>query len=251
MSRKHNREHAALLERLRALETASSEPESISTPDIILWCLAGVVAIGLYLAPEKNRLTVCLGLVGMALLATHPTLHLRWVNRASSIKGKIINSVVSIFFMLLLVVIYGRLVWPATPYYHNLTSAERTTFINTLTSQKEPREELKFLCPVTREDLCVIATDYLEMFQRAGWKTPNGGIERGMYGKSFSGITIAKRPDGGIADPNNPDIGLWVQQSPSLVTIESAFRAVQMPLKASADQALPEGMISVYFGPAP
>ena len=238
-------------ERLRALEIASSESESISTSDIILWCLAGLVPIGLYLAPERSRLTVFIGLISMALLATHPTLHLPWIKKASSIKVKIIKSVVSICFMLLLIVIYGRLVWPATPYYHNLTSAERTSFINTLKLQEQPREELKFLCPITREDLCVIATDYLEMFQRAGWKTPNGGIERGEYGKSFPGITIAKRPNGGTADPNNPDRGLWVEQSISLVTIERAFHAVQIPIRASADPVLPEKTISVYFGPAP
>jgi hypothetical protein len=98
--------------------------------------------------------------------------------------------------------------------------------------------------------MCVIATNYLERFQRAGWKTPNGGIERGTYAKAVSGISISKKPNPGTPDPNNPDSGLWVLQSPSIVTITRAFREIGVEIRQQADADLPDGVISVYFGPA-
>ena len=120
-----------------------------------------------------------------------------------------------------------------------------------LKSQKEPREQLKITCPSNDEDLCVIATGYLELFQRAGWRTPSGGIERGLYGKSVSGISIAKKPEPGTLDPNNPNLGLWVLQSPSMVTINNAFGSLHVRVSRLAEQDLPENTISIYFGPQP
>ncbi len=244
MSREDHRRYDALLQQMRALEKPSGQ--HLFRGGIALWCLAGVMAIGLYLAPDKTPIWVCLGLLCMAALATHPVLSIPWVRR----KHQIIRSLFAVFVMLSSISLYGWFVWPLS-YYHKLTQREKDQFMAVLKSQNVPREELKITCPSNDEELCVIATNYLEMFQRSGWKTPDGGIERGLYGKSVPGISIAKKPQPGKLDPNNPDLGLWVLQSPSIVTIINAFESVHIKTNRLAAQDLPDNMIAIYFGPPP
>jgi len=230
---------------------AAAKPESVSRGDIALWCLAAVIAVALYLAPQKTPLWTCAGLVCMAVLAAHPTLYLPWARNAANRKAKTSRSFFAMWGMIVLIVLYGWIVWPPVPYYRNLTQKEQEQFMDILKSQKEPREQLKITCPSNDEGLCVIATGYLELFQRAGWRTPTGGIERGLYGKSVSGISIAKKPEPGTLDPNNPNLGLWVLQSPSMVTINNAFGSLNLRVIRLAEQDLPENVISIYFGPQP
>jgi hypothetical protein len=229
----------------------AAKPDGVARGDIALWCLAGVMAVALYLAPQKTSLWTCASLVCMAALAAHPTLYLPWVRNATDRKAKASRSIVAMSGMMVLIVLYGWTVWPPVPYYRNLTQKEKEQFMEILKSQKEPREQLKLTCPSNDEGLCVIATGYLELFQRAGWSTPTGGIERGLYGKSVSGISIAKKPEPGTADPNNPNLGLWVPQTVSIVTIIKAFDSLNLKVNRIAEQDLPENMISIYFGPQP
>lgn len=52
--------------------------------DVVLWCLAGVTAVAVYLTPGKTPLWAFLGPFWMAVFAVHPTMHLPWVIRATS-----------------------------------------------------------------------------------------------------------------------------------------------------------------------
>jgi hypothetical protein len=65
------------------------------------------MAVALYLVPEKTPLSVFLGLLCMAVLATHPTMHLPWVIRATSKKEKEVRSLTAVLGMILLVGLYG------------------------------------------------------------------------------------------------------------------------------------------------
>jgi hypothetical protein len=243
LSREDHRHYDKLLQRMREQQ---KQPETISKGDIALWCLAGVLGVALYLAPEKTPAWVCIGLSCMVALATHPVLNIPWVTR----KYKVLRSVLGMLVIVVLVGLYGWFVWPPKPYYA-LTAGQHEKFMDILKGQKEPKETLIVKCPATSEELCTVATKYLEMFQRSGWKTPTGGIERGSYGKSFPGVSIAKRPQPGKLDPNDPDKGLWVLQSPSIITLRKAFDEAHIKVNWQAEQALPENTISIYFGPSP
>jgi hypothetical protein len=244
VSREDHRRYDELLQQIRAQQ---KPPETVTPGDIALWCLAGVMAVALYLAPEKTPVWVCIGLVCMAALATHPVLNIPFVKKRHSVS----TSGIAILLMLSLVAMYGWFVWPPRKYYSLLTKENIEKFSAIARKQTKPKETLIVRCPVTSEDLCAIATAYLEVLQKSGWRTPTGGIDRGSYAKSFTGITLSKKPQPGTVDPNNPNQGLWVLQSDSLVTIRDAFEALGMKTKISSEQQLPEDTICIYFGPAP
>jgi hypothetical protein len=217
--------------------------------DVTLALVVAIMAVLLVFLPPEDAKTTGFLLATIFCLGIYPVLHLadcglgsqrRWILRgiAAIIWG---GSVIA----------FGVRMWPPLPYYHKLSAKEKDAFMVILRSQKEPRETLIFRCPAGDEKLCVVATDFLEIFQRTGWKTPTGGIERGLYAKSATGISAAKRPSPGKVDPNNPDMGLWVLQSPSLVTVERAFKSIGMTAKGEAGQDLDDGVIAIYFGPAP
>lgn len=187
----------------------------------------------------------------MFLLAIYPIKHASNVMGGEPPKKRRIWTIALSAFSLALTIAIGIYVWPPLPYYQTLASRTREDFMNVLKSQREPKETLIVKCPTSSEELCTIATNYLEMFQRAGWRTPTGGIERGYYMKSFPGVTISKRPEPGTVDPNDPVHGLWIFQSPSMVTIQNAFHAVDIIPRQQADQQLPSNVITIYFGPPP
>ena len=203
------------------------------------------------LAPKIGRPITIAVLFAMAACLIHPIAQLKAVREAPSIKTKAWRFAGIMTLAITLVTAFGIYVWPPFPYYKKLTVTVREKFMSVLQSQKEPKETLVIQCPASNEDLCTIATDYLEMFQRAGWKTPSGGINRGSYLKSFPGVSVGKRPAPGNVDPNDPVHGLWVLQSPSLVTVKNAFRAINIIPNEKADQNLPDNTISIYFGSAP
>ena len=216
--------------------------------DVTLALVVAIMAVLLVFLPPQDAVTTGFWLAAIFCLGIYPVLHFadwglrsqrRWILRgiAVTIWGGAVFA-------------FGVRMWPPLPYYHKLTAKEKDAFMVILRSQKEPHESLIVRCPTGDEKLCVIATDFLEMFQRAGWKTPTGGIERGLYAKSIPGISIAKKPSPGTLDPNNPDMGLWVLQSPSLTTVEKAFKSIGMTTTAKAGQDMDDGVISIYFGPA-
>jgi hypothetical protein len=236
-----------------ALRPQSETPrERAHTVDLVLWFLAAFLALALFLAaPKLGQKFTFVALLAMAGCLVHPISQIPFVrNEKSAVKHT------SLFIGLwllpcVLIVAFGVFVWPPNPYYKELTLAGREQFMDVLRIQKEPKETLIVKCPSNDEELCTVATTYLQMFQRAGWKTPTGGIERGLYLKSFPGVTISKRPQPGEPDRNNPDVGLWVQQTPSVITIKNAFHQIGVEVRRDADQDLPENTISIYFGPAP
>jgi hypothetical protein len=52
----------------------------------------------------------------------------------------------------------------------------------------------------------------------------------------------------GIVQPTNPQSGLWVLQSASLITVEKAFKEIGLSTGQRADTGIPENMIAIYFG---
>lgn len=128
-----------------------------------------------------------------------------------------------------------------------LTGEQSTRFIEALSSQPPPREEVMIGCPTASEEACVFAAQFIDLFQEAGWVVRGNQVERGMLGKPDAGVLLMKRGEGKL-DPSDPWSGLWVQQSPSMQTLEKAFASVGIGTKQSAVARMPEGVIGVFIG---
>jgi hypothetical protein len=112
MSRQDDRDHAVELQRSRDLERAADFKQGRVEPkDILLWCLAGVTALALYVTPSKTPFWAFLGPLCVAVLAVHPAMHLPWVIRASSKKERGVRSITALLAVILLVSLYGWFVW--------------------------------------------------------------------------------------------------------------------------------------------
>jgi hypothetical protein len=75
------------------------------------------------------------------------------------------------------------------------------------------------------------------------------GIQKLNLPKPIAGIGLFKRGLGTYV-PSRPNSGLWVEQTPSLRTIERAFDKIGLKseLLPQADQTLPDGAVGIYFG---
>jgi hypothetical protein len=220
-------------------------PVSPNSKPIDRWLGLGVGIVGLmfWLLPKTpTTIITCLFLIlGMAI---HPIWHFWWIEHRTR------RRVGALIIFCIGLVLIGWASWSPSSYYA-LSYFEKRAFIAAIYHQKETKETLIVRCPNTDEAICVVATRYLEMFQRAGWKTPTGGIERGSYLKAMDGISIYKKPSGGVADPNNPDQGQWVLQSPSIVTLRRAFGKTHLKVTWGSESDSPENVITIYFGPVP
>lgn len=133
------------------------------------------------------------------------------------------------------------------PYPPSATAAE--AFLKELGSLPVDRERVRLGCAAADEQACAVTSAYLDLFVQAGWPLTSERVERVQLGKPRAGVVLMKR--GATTDPPPPGSGVWVQQSPSLVAIRSAFRKAGLPVSLAADATMPEGVIGVFVGPAP
>lgn len=146
-------------------------------------------------------------------------------------------------------VLFGRyLEWNL----RRLASKHREEFVRVLQSQSEPREAVKIGCPSNDEQTCVFAGNFLNLFKVAEWPLQFDSIKRLNLPKPLSGVALFKHGTGGY-DPSLLNSGLWVQETPSLTTIQKAFAKIGMKaqLQKQADVQMPNNLIGVCFGVEP
>jgi len=106
-----------------------SNKESISTGDLILWCLALVAAWVLSLARQKiGSAATALSLIGMAALLVFPIWHLPWVRASNSTPRKWWRFSGVFLVALLLDVAFGFYVWPHVPISIKVTFQDSPLF---------------------------------------------------------------------------------------------------------------------------
>jgi hypothetical protein len=230
-------------ELLQKMREPQKQSETISKGDIALWCLASVMAIALYLAPEKTPVLVCVGLICMAALATHPVLNIPWVTR----RHQGFRSTLAMVTMSALVGAYGWFVWPR-PHRHTLSQEEWNVFEKPLKEQKEIPEEISLICAGADEAACIYGTQFVNIFRDAGWKVKNNHVDRVTMEKPLSGITLFKKGKGKL-DPNNWRSGLWTEISPSLRSVAQAFENLGIEPELQNNPEIPDEGVVIYFGP--
>jgi len=135
----------------------------------------------------------------------------------------------------------------ATEFQREHFTVDSAAFIKALKAQTGPRYVVRIGCPPNSEEACVFAGHFLDFFREAGWVVEGNSIQRVQLGKPEAGILLVLHGTGTI-DPTNPHSGLWVLQSPSLVTITKAFAGIGLTAGQRADQGMPEGVVAIHFG---
>lgn len=133
------------------------------------------------------------------------------------------------------------------PWLH-LTADERQRFIAVLASQTEPRERVRLGCPAANEEVCILVTPFIDAFKRGHFIVENDRVERLTLGKPAGGVVLFKYGHADAFTPQDPDQGVWVNISPSLATVETAFAEIGINATSSADESLPQDLIAVFFG---
>lgn len=130
---------------------------------------------------------------------------------------------------------------------HRLTPEQKRAFVAALSATPAPREVIRLSCPGADERACILAGEFLGLFQSAGWKVLDDSVVRGQLGKPRAGIVLLKR--GVTTTPPPPGSGVWVEQSTSLIALQRAFAGLGMSIQQAADASQPEGAITVFVGP--
>jgi hypothetical protein len=248
LSREDHRRYNALLERIRVLESTTPKQEGVSTSDIVLWCLAGVMAVALYLAPDKTPLIVLIGLLCMVLLATHPALHLPWVVNAATKRAKGFRAAIAMAGTLLVVGLYGWNVWPSIKR-HPLTTQETKLFENGLKTQKGDDLQIQLACPPNDEKGCTYAGQFIRPIGDSGWNVQSV-VARLPLTRPMDGIMIYRR--GGDKDYmlKHYDAGGWFNNNePHLLAMQKAFQSIDIEPSGGTDPDLPDNVMMIYFGP--
>lgn len=161
------------------------------------------------------------------------------------------GSLASIFGLLLAVATMSMQRAPTTAPQSptELTPTQRQNFAHVLLAAPQPRESIRMGCAGADERACVLATQFLELFQQSGWSVVSNGVERVQLSSPRSGIVLLRR--GTSAERPPAGSGVWVLQTPSLLTLENAFGALGLPVNKAADAAMPDGVIGVFVGPTP
>lgn len=129
-----------------------------------------------------------------------------------------------------------------------LTAEQQAQFISRLEVQREPREKIRLGCAAFSEEACVLAGQFLKVFQEGGWAIQGNQVERVTLPKPLAGVALFKHGEG-QHDSSNAKSGLWVEQTASLVTLRESFAKIGMEVDTQADAQMPKGIIGVFIGP--
>lgn len=214
------------------------------------YTLAFVVAIMTLLVvifPPQTVESMLFWLAIIFVLGIYPASHL--VSHTLSDNKRFIYPL-AVGGWLCVVALIGFYKWPLLPYYRQLSDKETKAFADSISKPPAGAEQLRLGCPQTSEEICITAGQFLPLFQRAGWTVEGNQIQRLLLPKPVSGVALFRHGEG-TPVPSNPDLGLWIKQSPGLIQIVGAFKGLHMPPQQAADASMPDGVIGIYFGPAP
>jgi hypothetical protein len=215
------------------------------------WFLALFMALALLLlAPKMGRPITVVVLLAMASCLVHPIAQLSLVRDSASRATRAVRFTGLMVIAVVVIIAFGIYAWPPLPYYRTLSQKEIESFKTALGKAPPGAARIRLGCPQVNEEVCVMAGQFLPLFQRAGWKVEGNSLQRTSVQKPVAGVTIFQHGTG-TADPSNPDQGLWTLQSESMVQVTKAFTSLDMIPGRAADATMPEGILGVYFGPAP
>jgi hypothetical protein len=85
----------------------SKKETGIQQGDLVLWCLAGAVALVLWFVPDRTPKIAILGLIALAAFAVVAVLHLPIIRKAGTKRSKILRQCAGIAAVCVVVVVFG------------------------------------------------------------------------------------------------------------------------------------------------
>ena len=245
MANRKQRREAQFGRPLHPSQPEIQKPEAVEPKDVLLWCLAGVMALALLLVPTRSPIWVLIVLLAMVCLGVHPVLHLPWVRRARSKRTKVIRGALGMVLAVALVAVYGWLVWPAV-HRHTLSKAEREKFKAPLMGPQNPEMSIQLACAPGDEVDCEYAADLIPLFGEAGWKV-SGEVQRITLIRPPSGITLGLK-GGKPETERNWNSGAWTALTPTLEHVQQAFANIGIEPESTSGSIIPENQINIYVG---
>lgn len=191
MGKRRNRNNE-LLERIRQLETHAPVVDKISSGDWILFCLAGAMALALFVI-ERTPTNVAIVLIGILGLLLHPALHLPWVTRAAG-RTRIIRRTVSVLVAVVVVSGFGYSQWPK-PNKRHLSYSQMRTFEEKLTPPANEKAIIEIV-PISNDIEAYEFAQQLSLaFGIAGWDVQPKQLQTYIAGVTPLSLVISYKFD--------------------------------------------------------
>jgi len=218
---------------------------------------AGIMSIGAYVT--QSHLSTGWTIVALASIWACAVVALWNVLDVTGDKRharRVVKGALSVILATSAVVIFGREVWPrGIP--EKLNDAQRLKLVASLKASAR-REPITLMCPPSSERDCIVAGQFVSIFEEAGWQVNDEVVQRVFAGIPQSGLYFVLHVNG-KHDFSRPEQGLWTGASPAYISVIDAFsQIVEMdpdPFKRwfSTDrlvtgESFPAGQIGIYFG---
>lgn len=212
---------------------------------IVLWCLAGVMALVLWFLPSRNEIGTTIGLIALASLLVYPVLSMSYI-RLSTGGYSVTRRIFGMFVIAVAVFIFGLFVWPPAGL-GELSVAENNQFMNTLKTQGE-RIPVHIMCPPNEERECVVASQFISIFERSGWQVIGKKVDRVFNGTPRAGFYFVLHSTMD-PDPANSEgkTGAWTKIPRGYFTVKTAFDAL-IKTNMVVGASYPDGELGLYFG---
>jgi hypothetical protein len=225
----------------RRKERRASQVNSRS--EIIAGCMAGALTIVLLFKHDTVTWTITL-LVGLWLLVFAAALQLSPIRREHRTGHKVLNIVIAFLAISAGVTSFGFNVWPK-PGLGTLTASQRSRIATALKGTREPWL-VHLMCSPNDEKDCVVATQFISLFEVNGWHVKNRAVERILNGAPKTGLYFVLHSTID-PDPSKPGTGAWTEMAPGFYAVKPAFDELT-PTDLVVGFSFPEHELGIYFG---
>jgi hypothetical protein len=178
------------------------------------------------------------------ILLLIPACHLNSIRRSQSGWRKWMRAVAAIVVVTAAVVSLGINVWPERGL-RTLTNNQREEFIAKLKTQREPIL-VHLMCPPYDEKDCIVATQFIGLFEQSGWPVKGRLVDRISTGGPKAGLYFVLHSTVDV-DISKPGTGAWTLMPPAYFTAKEAFEnLIRTDLVVGA--SYPEKELGIYFG---
>jgi hypothetical protein len=219
-----------------------------SRKDICLLAVGALVALFIWLEPDRTPSVVVIGLAFMAICLVIPVFQIPWV-RYKGFVG-VCRKVIALVLILFFTFAYGKHIWPSGTL-GKLSEKEVENFSKTLKQQTNPAW-IHIMCPPNDEIDCALASQFVGAFGTAGWSLRHPYVDRVPAPMPRTGIYLVLHSTADIDFSNpsrSPGSGVWIEQPNGLQLVTKAFKDLGADLaNPTVGTAVPENTIGVYFG---
>lgn len=223
--------------------------------DLVFFCLAGAMAIALWLVPHRTTFPTVLGLALLAVFLIIPVWHFSIIRKAPAGLSRNLSQMIGALVVLLCVAYFGTNVWPAAGI-GELTPSQRDRFMAKLKTQSDPIL-IHLMCPPNDERDCTVASQFVTLFRTVRWQVRGNMVDRVAAGNPRTGLYFVLHSTVD-PDPGNPEgkTGAWTKLPRAYFTVKDAFDELTGSHRKWTDTgndlevglSYPDDELGIYFG---